>query len=232
MSIRIIITHNNLRILSLSNRTQPLNFCQHHLSFCNLSKHLTFRKICSSQGQTHWVSVRTFSLLKNVTIWLEEGEIVWTCFILSRFIPRLDADCNSCIMSFFMGASSDAATKNVHRFPKRPLSYRTTAKVMVNKVKQGSEAWCIGSVRAYGSEGPEFEPRCWNSFFSGGLWRDLVSPSVWGHNCRWGEKSHECKKGGCSRRDLKYKGDILLGVPKIHLWWLGCPLSTSPSLER
>ena len=85
----------------------------------------------------------------------------------------------------------------------------------------GSEAWCIGSVRAYGSEGPEFEPRCCHSFFSGGLWRDLVSPSVWGHNCcsQVRREVPWMERWGYSRRDLKYKGDNLLWVPKTNL---GC----------
>ena len=64
-------------------------------------------------------------------------------------------------------------------------------------------------------------PRCCHSFFSGGLWRDLVSPSVWGHNCcsQVRREVPWMERWGYSRRDLKYKGDNLLWVPKTNL---GC----------
>ena len=39
----------------------------------------------------------------------------------------------------------------------------------------GSGAWSIGSVRASGAVGPEFEPTFCHSFLSGGPWQDLVS---------------------------------------------------------
>ena len=39
----------------------------------------------------------------------------------------------------------------------------------------GSEAWSIGSVRASGTVGPEFEPTFCHSLLSGGPWQDLVS---------------------------------------------------------
>merc|ERR1711963_998699 len=37
------------------------------------------------------------------------------------------------------------------------------------------EAWSIGSVRASGAVGPEFEPTFCHSLLSGGPWQDLVS---------------------------------------------------------
>ena len=36
-------------------------------------------------------------------------------------------------------------------------------------------AWSIGSVRASGAVGPEFEPTFCHSLLSGGPWQDLVS---------------------------------------------------------
>ena len=39
----------------------------------------------------------------------------------------------------------------------------------------GNGAWSIGSVRASGAVGPEFEPTLCHSFLSGGPWQDLVS---------------------------------------------------------
>ena len=39
----------------------------------------------------------------------------------------------------------------------------------------GNEAWSIGSVRASGTEGSEFEPAFCHSLLSGGPWQDLVS---------------------------------------------------------
>ena len=38
-----------------------------------------------------------------------------------------------------------------------------------------SGAWSIGSVRASGAVGPEFEPTFCHSLLSGGPWQDLVS---------------------------------------------------------
>ena len=43
----------------------------------------------------------------------------------------------------------------------------------------GNEAWSIGSVRASGTEGSEFEPSFRHPFLCGGLWQDLVIPCVW-----------------------------------------------------
>ena len=40
---------------------------------------------------------------------------------------------------------------------------------------QGSGAWSIGSVRASGAVGTEFEPTFCHSLLSGGPWQDLVS---------------------------------------------------------
>ena len=39
----------------------------------------------------------------------------------------------------------------------------------------GSGAWSIGSVRASGAVGTEFEPSFCHSLLSGGPWQDLVS---------------------------------------------------------
>ena len=42
-------------------------------------------------------------------------------------------------------------------------------------IVSGSGAWSIGSVRASGAVGPEFEPTFCHSLLSGGPWQDLVS---------------------------------------------------------
>ena len=46
---------------------------------------------------------------------------------------------------------------------------------MHNTTQYGSGAWSIGSVRASGAVGPEFEPTFCHSLLSGGPWLDLVS---------------------------------------------------------
>ena len=43
-----------------------------------------------------------------------------------------------------------------------------------NNIRE-SGAWSIGSVRASGAVGPEFEPTFCHSLLSGGPWQDLVS---------------------------------------------------------
>ena len=49
------------------------------------------------------------------------------------------------------------------------------AKATKTSCHRGSEAWSIGSVRASGAVGPEFEPTFCHSLLSGGPWQDLVS---------------------------------------------------------
>ena len=46
-------------------------------------------------------------------------------------------------------------------------------------LRRGNGAWSIGSVRASGTEGSEFEPSFRHPFLCGGLWQDLVIPCVW-----------------------------------------------------
>ena len=48
-----------------------------------------------------------------------------------------------------------------------------------NNEFSGNGAWSIGSVRASGTEGSEFEPSFRHPFLCGGLWQDLVIPCVW-----------------------------------------------------
>ena len=45
--------------------------------------------------------------------------------------------------------------------------------MILEETKNG--AWSIGSVRASGAVGPEFEPTFCHSLLSGGPWQDLVS---------------------------------------------------------
>ena len=58
--------------------------------------------------------------------------------------------------------------------PTKIMNTYTTTTLNYNH-KAGSEAWSIGSVRASGTEGSEFEPTFRHSLLSGGPWQDLVS---------------------------------------------------------
>ena len=87
----------------------------------------------------------------------------------------------------------------------------------------GNGAWSIGSVRASGTEGSEFEPSFRHPFLCGGLWQDLVIPCVWDTTviaCRWGLQSHVSERA--KMRLFGVGSQIQLWRDRLQfppLWW-------------